>query len=126
VTADGAATRAGVAAIVADEECWPTCGHPWNDTNALANRNIRAAPASSDPAVPKPAAYALVARMSQRPVPVSSVSRFRFLTKRTHFRQIAVMATEINPYRILAVTRRGGDPETWVAGRGPPQTGAAA
>jgi hypothetical protein len=39
-----------------------TCGQPRNATNALARRNIAAAPATNDPEVPKPARYARVAR----------------------------------------------------------------
>jgi hypothetical protein len=38
-----------------------TWGHPWNPTTALASTNIRAAPASNMPEVPKPATYARVA-----------------------------------------------------------------
>jgi hypothetical protein len=45
------------------EEDWPaTWGQPWKDTTALASTNRIAAPASSEPAVPNPARYALVAR----------------------------------------------------------------
>ncbi len=40
----------------------PTCGQPWKATKALARRKIRAAPASNDPEVPKPARYARGAR----------------------------------------------------------------
>lgn len=40
----------------------PTWGQPRNATIALANRNITAAPASSDPDVPNPARYPRVAR----------------------------------------------------------------
>jgi hypothetical protein len=40
----------------------PTWGQPWNATNALASKKIRAAPASRDPEVPKPARYARGAR----------------------------------------------------------------
>src|SRR5579884_178820 len=42
----------------------PTCGQPRNATNALASTNSIAAPANRDPAVPKLAMYARVARTS--------------------------------------------------------------
>ena len=40
----------------------PTCGQPRNATIALASTNKRAAPASREPDVPKPARYARVVR----------------------------------------------------------------
>jgi hypothetical protein len=46
------------------DEGAPTCGQPWKETIALAIKNRTAAPASSDPVVPKPARYARVARTS--------------------------------------------------------------
>ena len=58
--AERATTTAAGAAVA------PTCGHPRNATTALASTNIIAAPASSEPAVPNPAMYALVARIPQR------------------------------------------------------------
>ena len=45
------------------DPCGPTSGHPWNATSALASTNTSAATARSDPALPKPAMYARVARM---------------------------------------------------------------
>src|SRR5437763_1417170 len=42
--------------------CAPASGQPRKETTALARTNSTAAPASSDPAVPKPATYARVAR----------------------------------------------------------------
>lgn len=64
VAESAGAVRCGIETEVADDEWKPICGHPRNVTNALARTNTIAAPASSDPAVPNPAAYALVARMS--------------------------------------------------------------
>jgi hypothetical protein len=55
--------RAGALTTTAFEAApSPTAGQPLNDTTALASTNRMAAPASSDPAVPKPAMYARVAR----------------------------------------------------------------
>jgi hypothetical protein len=54
--------EAGVTTTALEAPWSPTAGHPWNDTTALASTNRIAAPASSDPAVPKPAMYARVAR----------------------------------------------------------------
>jgi hypothetical protein len=45
----------------------PMSGHPWNATTALASTNTIAAPASSEPVVPKPAMYARVARIPNGP-----------------------------------------------------------
>jgi hypothetical protein len=52
-------TSAAGAAVLA------TCGQPRNATTALAVTNTSAAPATSDPAVPKPATYARVARITR-------------------------------------------------------------
>jgi hypothetical protein len=51
-------------ARVAGELGTVVCDQPWNETTALASTNRIAAPATSDPAVPNPATYARVARIS--------------------------------------------------------------
>jgi hypothetical protein len=48
---------------VAGVDCEAIWGQPRNETTALASTNMTAAPASSEPAVPKPATYARVARI---------------------------------------------------------------
>jgi hypothetical protein len=65
-----AAVRAGAEAGCTDTDTGPedplTEGQPRKETTALASTKRMAAPASSDPAVPKPAIYARVARTSVR------------------------------------------------------------
>ena len=51
-------------ASVAVEPGTGTGEAPWNETTALAMTNTIAAPATRDPAVPNPATYARVARIS--------------------------------------------------------------
>jgi hypothetical protein len=53
----------GTLCSVAGVDCAAICGQPRNETTALASTNMTAAPASREPAVPKPATYARVARI---------------------------------------------------------------
>jgi hypothetical protein len=59
----GKAAGVGAAATFELAEPPPICGNPLNAMIALPNRNSAAAPASSEPEVPKPARYARVARI---------------------------------------------------------------
>ncbi len=61
---EGAATFVWETATATGDGGLPTWGQPRKATIALASRNIAAAPATSDPEVPKPARYPRVARTS--------------------------------------------------------------
>jgi hypothetical protein len=54
------------------DEGAPTCGQPVKETIALAIKNSTAAPASSDPVVPKPARYAGEARTPELNRPLAT------------------------------------------------------
>jgi hypothetical protein len=70
------------------DEGAPTCGQPLNETIALAIRKSNAAPASSDPVVPKPARYAREARTSELNRPLATkalaLSRKDFRASHAH------------------------------------------
>ena len=113
VAAVGADARAGVARIEAGDEWSPTCGQPWNETSALANRNRIAAPASSEPAVPNPAKYALVAlilqipfRVSAQPMTDDCSALLPILGKTQSW---CSNPTKVDGFLLIGV---GGDPET--------------
>jgi hypothetical protein len=63
---EGAATFDCDTATATGDGGLPTWGQPRKATIALASRNIAAAPATSDPEVPKPARYPRVARTFDR------------------------------------------------------------